>query len=98
MVVGLARVAHDAVAAVSVRAELVVGALADDPEAVRVVDVEQRVIVTRELREGGQVDRVAGHAVHAVDADQPRRLARLLEEPFQILGVLELESLHRGAA
>ena len=47
-------------------------ALADDAEAVGVVDVEERAVAARDLGEGAQVRRVARHAVHAVHADEPR--------------------------
>ena len=46
--------------------------LADDAEAVRVVDVEEGVVLAGEPRERANVRGVAGHAVHAVDADEPR--------------------------
>src|SRR5436189_82447 len=39
---------------------------------VRVVDVEEGVVLAGEPRERANVRGVAGHAVHAVDADEPR--------------------------
>src|SRR3954466_9452927 len=66
VVVGLARVAHDAVAARSEGARLVRGALADDAEPVRIVDVQEGTVLARDRREGGKIRRVAGHAVDAV--------------------------------
>ena len=50
VVVGLAEVADDAVAAHAVRARLVAAALADHAEAVRVVDVEERVVARARAR------------------------------------------------
>ena len=89
MVVGLAGVADDAVATISVRTELVVAALADDTEAVGVVDVQESVVRAGEVAKRRQVERVARHAVHAVDADQAWRRAALLEQALQVLRVLE---------
>ena len=72
-VVRLAAVADDAVSAHAVRARLVRPTLADHAEPVGVVDVEQSVVVASETRELAQIGSVAGHAVDAVHADQPRR-------------------------
>src|SRR6185437_11313633 len=72
VVVRFTGVPDDGVAARAVGRGLVRGALADDPEAVRLVDVEQGVIVTADLGETGQVRGEAGHAVYAVHHDQLR--------------------------
>ena len=97
MVVGLAEVADDAVAARRRTGRLVGRALADDAEAVRVVDVEQRVVLACDAGEGVEVGRVPGHAVDPVHADQPGRGAVLPEQPLQIVGVAEAEPLERRA-
>ena len=59
VLVALAEVAHDAVAAAPVRTRLLGRALADHPEAVGVVDVQQRAVPARDLGERPQVGRVA---------------------------------------
>jgi len=91
-------VTNDAVPAVSVGAELVITSLADDTEPVGVVHVQQSVVGAGEAREGWEVDRVSGHAVDAVDADQTRGRTVLLEKPLQIIRIFELEPLECGAA
>jgi hypothetical protein len=95
VVVALVEVPHDPVAALAVRAQLVVGALADHAEPVRVVDVKERVVLAGDAREGRDVRCVPGHAVHTVDADQPRRGAAVTKQPLQVVDVLERESLDR---
>ena len=50
-------------------------ALADHAEAVSVVHVQQRAVFAGDRREGGQVGRVAGHAVDPVHAHQSRAAA-----------------------
>ncbi len=80
VVVGLALMADDAVAAQAPLAELVGGALADHAEPVGVVDVQERVVLAGDARELLDVGGVPGHRVHAVDRDHAgrrrRRLAR----------------------
>src|SRR3954468_20764786 len=98
MIVGLAHVLHDAVAAPAVGRELVVAPLADDAETVGVVDVEERVVLTREPGKLWEGDRVPSHAVHAVDADQPRHRPSVPEQPLEIIRVFELEPPHGRAA
>ena len=97
VVVGLAEVAHDAVAARAVRAGLVRRAFADHAEAVRVVHVQQRAVTARDLGERDQVGGVAGHAVDAVHAHEPRRVALCRQECVEVLGILEPEAPHRDA-
>ena len=77
---------------------IAVAALADDAEAVRVVDVEQRAVLAGDRREGRQVRRVAGHRVDAVHADQARGVALGGEQLVEVVGVLEAEAPDRGAA
>ena len=98
VVVGLVAVADDAVAARAVHGRLVRAALADDAEAVGVVDVEQGAVLARDRREGADVGRVAGHAVDAVHADEAGRVALGLEQLVEVVGVLEAEALDGGAA
>ena len=64
----------------------------------RVVDVQQRVVLAREPREGRQVESIPGHAVDAVDADEPRHRTALLEQALEIVRVFELEPLHGRAS
>ena len=73
-------------------------ALADDAEAVGVVDVEQRAVLARDGCEGADVRRVAGHAVDAVHAHEPRRVALGAQQLVEVVGVLEAEALDGGAA
>ena len=89
---------HDAVAAHPVRARLVSGALADDAEPVRVVDVQDRVVRAREAREGGQIGHVPRHAVDAVDADEPGARAIRTEALLELVQIVGTELLDRGAA
>ena len=70
VVVALAEVTDDAVAAMSV-GRCRRGRLTDDAEAVGVIDVQERVVLTADAGVGRQVGHVAGHAVHAVDAKEP---------------------------
>src|SRR2546430_10181113 len=65
-------VTNDAVPTIAVRAELVIAPLADHTEPVGVIDVQESVVGSREPGEGREVDRVAGHAVHAVDRKSTR--------------------------
>ena len=98
MVVVLADMLDDAVAADAVGRELVVTALTQHAETVRVVDVEQGVVLAREPRERRQVERVPRHAVDAVNADEARHRTALLEQALEIVRVLELKALHGRAA
>ena len=79
-------------------ARLVRAALADDAEAVGVVDVEQRAVLARDGGERADVRRVAGHAVDAVHADQAGRVALGAQQLVEVVGVLEAEALDRRAA
>ena len=97
-VVRLVAVADDAVPADAVGARLVGRALADDPESVSVVDVEDRVVATGDSGELAQIRRVAGHAVDPVHAHQPRAGAVLAQELLEVVRILEAESLHRRPA
>ena len=72
--------------------------LADHAEAVSVVDVEQRAVAARDLGERAQVGRVAGHAVDAVHAHQPRAVAPAPRDLVEMVGVFEAEAADRGAA
>ena len=98
VVVGLVAVADDAVAARAVVARLVRGALADDAEPVGVVDVQQRAVLAGDGRERADVGRVAGHAVDAVHAHEPRRVALGAQQLVEVVRVLEAEALDRRAA
>ena len=98
VVVALAGVADDAVAAHPVRRGLPEMLLADHAEAVGVVDVEQGAVAARDLGEGGEVRRVARHRVHAVHADEARAVGLLAHQLVEVVGVLEAEPAHGGAA
>src|SRR6185312_1032172 len=82
----------------AVAARLARTALADDPEAVGVVDVEQGAVLTRHGGEGADVRRVAGHAVDAVHADQAGAVALGAQQLVEVVGILEAEALDGGAA
>ena len=97
VLVGLAGVPDDAVAAHAVRARLVGRALPDHAEAVGVVDIEQRAVPARDRGERDQVRRVAGHAVHAIHADKASRVALGREQRVQVVGVLEAKAPYRRA-
>src|SRR4029453_2316596 len=62
-----------------------------------VVDIEHRVVATRDPGELVQVGRVAGHAVDPVPAKQPGGGEVLLEQLLEVVGVLEAKSLHGRA-
>ena len=62
----------DAVATGAPVAQLERIPLADDAEAVRVVDVQERVVVTGDACERAHIGRVPGHRVHAVHRDDAR--------------------------
>jgi hypothetical protein len=98
VVVRLAGVADDAVAARAVRRRLVGRALADDAEAVRVVDVQQGAVLAGDGGEGADVRGVAGHAVDAVHNHQAGGVALGAQQLVEVVGVLEAEALARGAA
>ena len=98
VVVALVAVAHHAVAAAAVDRGLVGTALADDAEAVGVVDVEQGAVLAGDGREGADVGRVAGHAVDAVHADQAGAVALGAQQLVEMVGILEAEALDRRAA
>ena len=89
---------HDAVAAAAVGARLVRRTLADDPETVGIVDVEQRTVAARHCGEGHKVWRVARHAVDAVHAHQARGVAFGGEQRIEMIGILEAKAPHRRAA
>ena len=89
---------HDAVAAAAVGARLVRRTLADDPETVGIVDVEQRTVAARHCGEGHKVWRVARHAVDAVHAHQARGVALGGEQRIEMIGILEAKAPHRRAA
>ena len=72
--------------------------LADDAETVRVVDVEDRGVLARELGEGRKVGSVAGHTVDAVDADQAGRGLVAKQERLELVDVVVCERLQRRAA
>ena len=97
MVVALADVSDDAVAAHAVRARLVGSALTDDAEAVRVVHIEQRVVFAGQPSEALDVCGVPRHAVDAVDADESRRGVLLQKQPLEVFDILEGELLDRCA-
>ena len=93
VLVALAEVADDAVPPRAVRRRLVVAALADHAEAVRVVDVEDRAVLARERGVRTEVGDVAGHAVDAVDADQARADRSLRSSRSSSSSVVVLEPL-----
>ncbi len=62
-----------------------------------VVDVQQRSVAARHLREGAQVGRVAGHAVDPVHAHQAHAVPIGGEQLVEVPGVLEAKAAHRGA-
>ena len=59
-----------------------------------VVDVEQGVVGSSQTSHRFDVGCVSGHAVDPVDADQPRRLPVLVQEPLEIVQVVVAEALH----
>ena len=97
VLVGLPDVAHDAVPTHPVVTELAGAALTDHAEPMRVVDVQERVVLAREPGEGGDVGRVSRHAVHAVHADQSRWLGVGLQQALEVLGIRVREPKHGGA-
>src|SRR5680860_108480 len=70
VLIALAEMLDDAVAAHAVIAELAGTALPDHPKTMSVVDVEQRAMVAGDGRELAKVGGVAGHAVDSVHADE----------------------------
>ena len=55
----------------------------------RVIHVQQAMVVRREAGEGGQVGSVAGHRIDTVHRDHPRRrIHRVVEQLGQVLGVV----------
>ena len=97
-VVRLAAVADDAVSAGAVRARLVTRPLADDPEAVGVVHVQDRVVAACDPCELLQIGGVAGHAVDAVHANQACTGTVLAQELLEVVRIFETEPLHRCSA
>ena len=87
---------HDAVAQPAVVTQLVGRALADHAEPVRVVDVQERVVLERQALEAAHIRCVAGHRVHAVHRDDPGRPAVLAQELRQVLLVVVPEPDHLG--
>ena len=75
-----------------------VAPLADHAEPVGVVDVEERAVLAGDPGERAQVGRVAGDAVHAVHADDARVREVVAKQAVEVVGILERESLHGGAA
>ena len=51
----------------------------------------------RDPGEGGEIRRIAGHAVHAVHADERRLAVRLRDQLLEVRRVFEAEPLHRRA-
>ena len=98
VVVGLVAMADHAVAGRAVVARLVRAALTDHAEAVGVVDVEQRAVLAGDRSERADVRRVAGHAVDAVHAHEPRGVALGAQQLVEVVRILEAEPLDRRAA
>ena len=69
--------------------------LADDAEAVRVVDHDACAVFLRQRADLGQVGNVAAHGEHAVGHDQAaRRLRHLLELLFKVCHIVVLVAQH----
>ena len=98
VVVGLAEIANNAVSTSAVRGRLLRRSLADDAESVRVVDVEDRLVVAGERRVCAEIGGVPGHAVHPVDADQPRGRLVGAQQALELVEVVVRETFQRRAA
>ena len=99
VVVGLAEVAHDAVAAAAVGRGLVGPALADDAEAVGVVDVEQGAVLAGDARRtrGGRA-RCRSCCSRRPCTTRRVRVALGAQQLVEVVGILEAEALDGGAA
>src|ERR1700759_1220869 len=99
VLVALAGVADDAVAARSIVTGFGGRAFAEPPKSVRIVDVEDAVVLARERRKRLYVGRVAGHAVDAVNADgsgtAPTRIA---QQRLELVQIVVGKALAGGAA
>src|SRR5437016_14412856 len=94
----LSEVPNDAVPARAIRAALIWCTLTDDTESVRVVDIEQDIVLARESRKGGQVRQVAGHAVDPVHADDPGASPVGAEQLLELIEGAVVEARQRGAS
>ena len=63
-----------------------------------VVDVQQRAVTAGDLGERLQVGGVAGHAVDAVHAHEPRAVGLGAQQLVEVVRILEAEAPDRGAA